>query len=265
VTELDDIYIEQIGDGQPVVMIHGSAQGGPAGGGQQFDAQRPVAEVGYRLVLPDRPGHGRSPSRGPEDLEVEAQWVLDLLDDGVHLVGHSYGAAIALCAAGQRPGALRSLTLIEAPLFGLLPDDPGVAEISGRIAAASEIADPLGALIQFSQAAGIPRDLLEPAPNLEQLTAMGRGLQEMRPPDTWDPTDSLDRVADANVPVLIVTGGWSPGMEAVGDELARHLDGTRLSIDAGHHFPHAMREADGSRGRRFNEALLALMGPRGDG
>jgi pimeloyl-ACP methyl ester carboxylesterase len=72
---LDEIYITRWGSGPPVVMVHGSAQGGPAGGAEQFGAQRPLVDHGWELVLPDRPGHGRSPSRGPEDLELDAVWV----------------------------------------------------------------------------------------------------------------------------------------------------------------------------------------------
>lgn len=257
-SEISDIHIERIGSGHPVVFVHGAAQGGPAGGREHFAAQLPLAEQGFELILPDRPGHGRSPSRGPEDLELDAAWVTELLEPGTSLVGHSYGAAIALCAAGQRPGALSSLTLIEAPLFGLLPDDPDGSASAAQIAAAAQIPDPIQALIAFSRAAGIPRGLIGPAPSPEQAAAMGRGLQQMRPPFTWDPEPSLDAVATADVPALILTGGWSPGMEKVGDALARRLSATRLTIAAGHHFPHAFSDGQEPAGEQFNAALVRL-------
>src|SRR5262249_55746897 len=97
VSLLDGIEITRVGTGPPVVMVHGSAQGGRVSGQDYWRYQLPLADRGWELVLPSRPGHGPSPTRGPEDLEVDAVWVAELLGDGAHLVGHSYGAAIAMC------------------------------------------------------------------------------------------------------------------------------------------------------------------------
>ncbi len=256
-----DIYVTRWGAGTDVLMVHGGAQGGPAGGEHQFAAQRPLAEHGWRLVLPDRPGHGRSPSRGVEDLETEAEWVAELLpDDGAHLLGHSYGGATALCAAGLRPGAVLSLTLIEPPVFSIVPDDPDAQALQANIASAMTEGDGLAVMIAFSQVAGIPVELLQPTPTLEQLAQMGEGLRAMRPPYMWDPSDAISTVATAGIPSLLVTGGWNAGFEAVAQELARRLDGQHLVIDAGHHFPHlATNGAEQASGEEFNAALEAFL------
>jgi len=124
---MNSIHVTRWGSSGPqVLMIHGGPQGGPGGGAQIFAAQRPLADRGWQLVLPDRPGHGQSPSRGPEDMEVDGKWAADMLGASSHLVGHSYGALVALVAAGLRPDAVRSLTLIEAPLIAAAPDHSDV-------------------------------------------------------------------------------------------------------------------------------------------
>jgi pimeloyl-ACP methyl ester carboxylesterase len=215
---LDEIYITRWGSGPPVVMVHGSAQGGPAGGAEQFGAQRPLVDHGWELVLPDRPGHGRSPSRGPEDLELD-----------------------------------------EAPIFSVVPNDLDAQATEAQLAAASAHEDPLAAIIAFSQAAGIPRDLL-PAPSMEQLALMGAGLQQMRPPATWDASTAIDTIAAVGIPALVVTGGWNPGFEAVADEVAQRLQARRVVINAGHHFPHLASSSEtDSPGGEFNSAVETFL------
>ena len=46
--------------------------------------------------------------------------LIDRIGGPVHLVGHSYGGAVALKLASQRPADLRSLTVIEPAAFQLL-------------------------------------------------------------------------------------------------------------------------------------------------
>jgi pimeloyl-ACP methyl ester carboxylesterase len=255
------IHVTRLGSGTPVLMVHGSGQGNPLGGAQHWACQAPLAEQGFELILPDRPGHGRSPTRGPEDFEVDAVWVAEMLGDGAHLVGHSYGGVIALAAAGLRPEAVRSLTLVEAPVFSAAAGDPDAEEFAGQIAAAAAIEDPFAAVVEFTKVAGIPVGLgrREP-PSLEQLQAMGKGFQTMRPPYDWDAADAIARVRAAGIPALIVTGGWSPGFKAIGDALAQQLGGEHLIIDAGHHFPHMVADADGNPvGAEFTAALRAFV------
>ena len=89
----------------PVVLLHGSAFSGA-----QWRALADRLSDRYRILAPDLCGYGTSggwAGRGAFHLAHEAQAVLaDLggLEEPVHLVGHSYGGAVALHLARTRPG-----------------------------------------------------------------------------------------------------------------------------------------------------------------
>ena len=67
-----------------------------------------------------------SPPLPRGDFESEAPAIALLLGDGAHLVGHSYGAVIALYAAALRPEAVRSLTVSEPGCLRVAAGDPRV-------------------------------------------------------------------------------------------------------------------------------------------
>jgi len=113
---------------------------------QPHDAGTP-ATPGCRLLAVDLHDHGVGPAwttdgtaRPPLTLEDEATLLAPLLaaagrvgeglrgadaaSGGVHLVGHSYGGAVALKVASLYPQHVRSLVLYEPVAFRLLFDDP---------------------------------------------------------------------------------------------------------------------------------------------
>jgi pimeloyl-ACP methyl ester carboxylesterase len=111
------------GDGEPAVFVHGSFGWGE----ETWREQRPLADS-HRLLLVDRRGFGGSPANGRVDFERDAEDVAELLADGAHLVGHSYGGVVSLLAAARKPHAVRSLTVIEPPALGLVRGNPAVEE-----------------------------------------------------------------------------------------------------------------------------------------
>jgi pimeloyl-ACP methyl ester carboxylesterase len=252
----DRIHVTRWGSGPSILLVHGGSQGSPAGGAHLWSGQRPLADEGWELVLPDRPGHGRSPSRGPEDLELDAVWVAEMLGDGAHIVGHSYGGAIALCAAGLRPDAVRSLTLVEAPIFSVAADRPEAQALRARLARASDTKNSLLALLRLMRAVNIPMRQMQPRPGPQHVRRMAKHFQTMRSPDTWDASGAVASVKQTGTPSLIVTGGWSPGFEAIADELAEQMAGRRVTIDAGHHFPQLAGDPAGSA---FNDVLRSFL------
>jgi pimeloyl-ACP methyl ester carboxylesterase len=80
----------------------------------------------YRVLAPDLLGYGSAGTwvgRGEFSLAEEAAPIVELLNglgEPVHLVGHSYGGAVALHIARTRPAMLKSLTLVEPSAFHLL-------------------------------------------------------------------------------------------------------------------------------------------------
>jgi pimeloyl-ACP methyl ester carboxylesterase len=75
-----------------------------------------------RLIAPDRPGHGHTSARvgSPVTEEVNVRRLSQLLEalgvrEPVTLLGHSYGAAVALAFAAASPERVRALVLV-API-----------------------------------------------------------------------------------------------------------------------------------------------------
>ena len=85
----------------------------------------------WTLALVHRRGYRPSPAPPQRslDFEVDAADIGSLLDDRPHVVAHSYGVLGTLIAATRAPERVRSLTLIEPPLYFMTPDDADVARI----------------------------------------------------------------------------------------------------------------------------------------
>jgi pimeloyl-ACP methyl ester carboxylesterase len=96
---MTDLSVEAHGSGEHVILVHGSL----ATGSEEWEAQQPLAEEGFRLLVVDRRGYGRSPSAEGEDFLRDAEDIAALMDGGAHLVGHSYGGLGAMAAAARRP------------------------------------------------------------------------------------------------------------------------------------------------------------------
>lgn len=114
-----DLDVERLGSGPPVVLVHGSI----VGVRRSWRKQLALGEQ-WALCLPNRPGFGNSPGLERGDFDAEAPLIAELLGESSHLVGHSYGAVIALLAAARRPEAIRSLIVSEPGLLRLAAGDP---------------------------------------------------------------------------------------------------------------------------------------------
>ncbi len=112
---MSELFVETWGIGTHVVLVHGSL----AIGADEWQAQRPLADQGFQLLVLDRRGYGQSPAADGEDFLRDSNDIADLMGNGAHLVGHSYGGLGVMFAAARRPEATLSLTLLEPGAFAL--------------------------------------------------------------------------------------------------------------------------------------------------
>lgn len=109
-----------------IVALHCSL-----GSGQQWDPLLEACSGKYHAIAPDLLGYGEnSPYHdpAPSRLDAEAEHLsekLEMLAGPIHLVGHSYGGAVAfkLATSGRYAYRVRSLTLIEPVLPAILLED----------------------------------------------------------------------------------------------------------------------------------------------
>ncbi|MBR7837074.1 alpha/beta hydrolase [Actinospica durhamensis] len=106
------IYHEVHGSGEPVVLLHGGMASIDL-----WQAQTAALSPHYRVYLPERRGHGRTPDvPGPITYELMAADTVAYLDRmelaRVDLVGWSDGALIAALVALAHPDRVRKLVLI---------------------------------------------------------------------------------------------------------------------------------------------------------
>lgn len=116
-TGATELEYEVVGTGEPVVFIHGA-----------FIADtfrpllaEPALQDRYQLILYHRRGYaGSSRVSGPVSVAQQAADCQALLDslrvDRAHIVGHSYGGAVALQLTLDAPDLVHSLALLEPAL-----------------------------------------------------------------------------------------------------------------------------------------------------
>jgi pimeloyl-ACP methyl ester carboxylesterase len=105
-------YYEAEGEGEPVLLLHGGASSGEA-----FGPQRRDFAARYRLYVPDRRAHGRTPDvDGALTYEIMADDTIAFMDalniGNAHIVGWSDGANIGMLMAIRRPDLVRGFVSI---------------------------------------------------------------------------------------------------------------------------------------------------------
>lgn len=211
-------FVRQAGSGPTVVCFHSNASSSAQWRGL-MDQLAPM----FTVQSPDSYGAGKSPE-WPSDriiaLDDEVRLVENLIlgaPDKPLLVGHSYGAAVALMAALRYPQKVRALALYEPTLFALedaaVPSPNGVegirqaVELAGQALDAGDSDTAARHFIDFWMGAGSWA-----ATAAERKPAIEKSVSNVR---RWghalmtEPTP-LAKFAALTMPVLYLTGGCSP-------------------------------------------------------
>ncbi len=109
------IEYEASGEGQPVVLLHGFPDSG-----RLWRNQVPaLAAAGFKVIVPDMRGYGRSdrpPHVAAYTMDLLVGDVLAVLDDAgakrAHVVGHDWGAGVAWALASVAAGRVDQLVAL---------------------------------------------------------------------------------------------------------------------------------------------------------
>ncbi len=123
------LHLQELGEaGSPVVMLHGLLVGCLA---TWYFTTAPLLAKTHRVVLYDLRGHGRS-ERAKSGYDVATMSadldavVSELGSDKVTLVGHSYGAVVALRYALDHPDRVARLAIVERAAAAVAPRGAGL-------------------------------------------------------------------------------------------------------------------------------------------
>jgi len=239
---------EMAGDGEPLVLVHGSW-----GDHQNWAPVVPALARSFRVLTYDRRGHSRSErpeGQGSvrEDVADLAALLTELWHVPAHVVGNSFGASIVLRLAAERPELFRSVIVHEPPLSGLLKDDPdtrpALSAAQERIAAAVALlaaGDMAGGARRFVETIAFgPGSWLE-LPDETRRTFVFNAptwLDEMRDPEVLE--IDLAGLRGLEAPALVTVGDQSaPFFPAVVGRVAAAIPAAQTwTYDGAGHVPH---------------------------
>jgi pimeloyl-ACP methyl ester carboxylesterase len=213
------IAYRRSGEGPPLILVHGAA----ADHGR-WSPILPALEERFTVYAIDRRGRGGSGDADGYTMEREAEdiaSVVDSIGDSVNLLGHSYGALLALEAA-----------LLTRNVCKLVLYDPGI-EVAGQEIYPHEVIDRLEALLDKDDRAGIVVTTMREVAGLSSEV-----VEYMRSQPVWQARVAAahtiprelravkayrfdpGRFGDLRVPTLLLSGGDSPSALRMATEVA---------------------------------------------
>jgi pimeloyl-ACP methyl ester carboxylesterase len=220
------VHVIEAGDGQPVVLLHGS---GPTA--LQF---LPLLErlTGVRAIAVDRPGFGLSDptERAPEAYRDAAVDSLTMILDGLGLaetalLGNSMGGTWALWYALAHPDRVRRLVLLGAPplLPGTRVPPPMLAVATPTVGPPPQMPPPSReTVVQSMGVMGEGDTIVHYPDHIEAMLAAGydqlaasTSLAELRAaiaPTGWQPVlaGRPEELRELSVPTLLIWGEHDP-------------------------------------------------------
>ncbi|WP_018238874.1 alpha/beta fold hydrolase [Ensifer sp. BR816] len=227
-------FVDSGGSGPPLLLLHGYSDTG-----RSFAALEPFL-AGYRLIIPDLPGHGASAIGDGvhvSDFAASIEWSLAFLGiSQMAVIGHSMGAMTAIELAARRRNDVSALVLLSAslrPAFG------SGSELARRIRALRDPIDPSGQFLRDWYSCSRPVDP-------EFLSKMRMDAARM-PAAVWHgildgfaETDLRHSARQVTAPVLCIGGSADPLFDSSHREaLAQAFPSVRsITLDGYGHNPH---------------------------
>lgn len=262
------LYCREVGSGAPMIVLHG---------GPDFDISYLLPELDrlsdkFHLIYYDQRGRGRSADHvKPEDVTLKSELAdLDEVREHFHLdkvvlLGHSWGAVLALEYALRHPERVSRLVLMDpAPASAAdvnrfrkerVEKLPVLMELRKAIAdtTAYKDADPEAVVVyyrvHFKPALARPEDyekliLRMQARFIEQGKdgiLKSRAVEDRLVNETWASPNGYDlhpKLKDLNIPTLVITGDHD-FFPFAAEHIAQAIPGARLVTlkDCGH-FPY---------------------------
>jgi pimeloyl-ACP methyl ester carboxylesterase len=156
-------HVIEVGSGEPLLLIHG----GNGVGAHWLPLMTRL--VGWRIVVPDRPGCGLTDRFLYDGVDMRAhgaafvEGVLDALKvEGASIIGNSMGGYFALCFALAHPNRVRKLVLAGGPAGSAraATGAPSAEAVEARVKSSRQPGRP-GAGGVVADPSRIPDDLIE--------------------------------------------------------------------------------------------------------
>ena len=240
-------HYREDGSGAPVIALHGSASTS-----YQWESLTGYISGRFRVIRPDLPGYGKSSPIDGNEMNLSAivtrmSGLFREIGEPFHLVGHSFGGAVALKIAQLMPHMIRSFVIIEPAAFHLLAaeraehryliDLMSLVEEMRSACAEGDARSAMASFIDFWNGKGA-------------WSRTSHGLRQKLAQTASQVMDDFVAItaeratfaeyASIRCPVLAITGRQSPAVtQHLTERLARNLSSAELAeiIDAGHMAP----------------------------
>lgn len=219
------VSYDKYGSGPPLVLVHG----GFSDHKTNWALVKPLFEQQFTVYAIARRGRGETTATVGHSLDDESQDVAALIqaiNEPVFLLGHSYGAQVALAAAARVPDCVSKLVLYEAPYPHAISQD-ALAHLK-RLAQTEQWEE--FAVAFFRDTLLVPIEVLDELRTTEDWRSIvadaKASLGDLQALVRYD--FNVDRFRELQVPVLLQIGTESPRDLYITDALANVLPNVRI-------------------------------------